>query len=125
MGRPQLLPQLLLLASLQAGEWVSSLDLPGAWGSPGRAVTCIWSRGTAGEAGQAPTPTLKGLGHPNPSPSSHPKPGEGDTQARGPVLPCVTLVPVVRVPDRLGLSSRLSKASKSLSPSSRQLSQIQ
>lgn len=62
------------------------------------------------------------LGLPTPHPPACPKPGEGITQARGPVLPPVTHPLRVRVPDGLGSPSvSLLVASESLPPSSRSL----
>ena len=98
MGLPLLLPLLLSLASLQAGERPGlscsaqgRRDHPpgeGLWLGVCRSVP--W-----GSRPGLPPPTNKELVPqcrvpPTPHPPPRPKPGEGLTQARGPVLPPVT-----------------------------------
>ena len=87
---PLLLPLLLLPASLQAGEWpelsCSARDpREGLWLGVCRRVPWGSRPGLPTPNKQRAAPTV--LGPPTLHPPACPKPGEGITQARGPVLP--------------------------------------
>lgn len=118
MGLPLLLP-LLLLASLQAGEWLGvscSARDPGEglwlgvcrrvpWGSWPGLPPPTNRRG----------PTVRGLPTFHPPPC--PKPGKRITQARGPVLPPVTHPPAGEGAQRPGVTFCVSPGGFRVSPS--------